>query len=226
MMFSISLKYFTAVVLIAQQAGNGKESCWQTVSANAAVILTLLTLFVLIWQTCETRRAVNIARSTLVSTFRPRLILRRVSLRPGTAIPTLGSPDPHKWEVDYAIANTGGAKGDITVRSFIVKMFNADGLPVPLPYAPPVEESPFTLGPGEEKQFSVELEKELIFLFRQLGVKRGNLRYQDTKYVYFLGYIHYKDELGIVRKMAVLRHYNTESGRFQVENDPDYEYSD
>ena len=62
--------------------------------------------------------------------------------------------------------------------------------------------------------------------FRMLGIRRGNLHHQNTRYVYFLGYVHYNDELGIVRKMAVLRHYNTETGRFILVDDPDYEYAD
>ena len=195
--------------------------------ASLTLCLAILTLGALIWQTIETRYAVRIANKTLVSTFRPRLILRQVSLCVGTFVPALGAPDEESWKVDYVIANTEGTRAHITSTSFAEKMFSKGGLPVPLPYAPPIAGSTFSRQPGEEKEFSVGLESDLISLFRILGyVRGGNLKHQRTAFVYFLGYVHYKDDLGVVRKMAVLRHYDTESGRFTVVDDPDYEYAD
>jgi hypothetical protein len=203
----------------APQTGKGSnDTDWM-------VYVAVATLFVLIWQTYETRRAVNIAHETLVSTLRPRVILRRVSLRPGTNISTQGAPDRHKWEVDFVAANTGGTTARISTRSFIVKMFDDAELPVFLPYGPEDSER-FSLEPGEERGFSVGLESELIALFRQLGVRGGYLNRQRTAHVYFFGYVHYEDDRGTVRKMAVLRHYDTEAGRFRVVGDPDYEYAD
>ena len=109
------------------------------------------------WQTIETRYAVRIANKTLVSTFRPRLILRQVSLCVGTFVPALGAPDEESWKVDYVIANTGEHRDHITSTSFAEKMFSKGGLPVPLPYAPPIAGSTFSLQPGEEKEFSSRL---------------------------------------------------------------------
>jgi hypothetical protein len=197
---------------------NWKELCGLTI--------TFCTLVALIWQTRETRRAVNIARSTLVSTFRPKLILRNITLRQGTNIPTHGVPDAHPWKVDYVIANIGGSRAHVTMRSFAVKIFEGKELPFPLPYARQAEENTFALEPGEERELSVGLEENLITLFRHLGVKGGYLDHQRTAFVYFFGFVQYTDDIQIVRKMAVLRHYETQTGRFCMVSDPDCEYAD
>jgi len=197
---------------------NWKELCGLTI--------TFCALIALIWQTSETRRAVNIARSTLVSTFRPKLILRNITLRQGTNIPTHGVPDAHQWKVDYVIANIGGTGAHVTMKSFAVKMFDGKELPFPLPYAKPVEENAFVLKPGEEREFSVGLEEDLIALFRHLGVRGGYLDHQRTAFVYFFGFVQYIDGIQIVRKMAVMRHYDTQTARFLVVSDPDSEYAD
>jgi hypothetical protein len=198
--------------------GNWMELC--------GLAITFCTLVALIWQTRDTRRAVNIARSTLVSTFRPKLILRSITLRQGTNIPTHGVPDTHPWKVDYVIANIGGSRAHITMRSFAVSMFEGKELPFPLPYARQAEENAFVLEPGEERELSVGLEENLITLFRHLGVKGGYLDHQRTAFVYFFGFVQYTDDIQITRKIAVLRHYETKTGRFLMVSDPDCEYAD
>jgi hypothetical protein len=218
-MFSIMLKSLMLLAAIPAAKNLTDVGCALNIPTVVACALNVLTLVVLI---CQTR----LTRKTLVSTFKPKLVLRRVSLCEGTSIPTQGVPDAKPWKVDYIIANTGGTKASITSRSFAVKMFNDKELPVLLPYAPQAAESKFSLQPGEEKEFSVGLESALVSLFRIGGVKGGYLKCQNTAYVYFLGYAHYEDELGVIRKMAILRHYDTETGRFRVVDDPDYEYAD
>jgi hypothetical protein len=192
----------------------------------ATGIVATLTFIVLIWQTVETRRAVGVAKKTLVSTFRPKIILRRVSLRIGTMIPTMGVADPEPWMVDFAIANIGGTKAHITKRSFTVAMRKDHELPAVLPYAPEPKDAAFSLGPGEEREFAVKPEQELIDLFRHVGTKGGYLKNQRTAFVYFFGYVHYKDDLGVIRKTFVLRHYDTETGRFTTVDDADFESAD
>jgi hypothetical protein len=189
--------------------------------------VAVATLVILIWQTFETRRAVNVARDTLVSTFRPKIIFRSVSLCPGTMIPTDCVPDDKPWGVLYVIANVGGANARITRKAFAVKMFDSDALPSSLPYPRWAEEPEFILAPGEEKAFLVPLEAEAVNLFRVMGgIRGGHLSHQKTAHLHFFGVLIYIDGRGIFRKMSVLRHYNTETGRFDVVADPENEYSD
>jgi len=193
---------------------------------NWTIYIAILTLLALIWQTYETRRAVNIANKTLVSTFRPKLVVRRVALSKGTNIPTVGVPDEKPWKVDFVIANIGGTKAHVTSKSFTVKMFDNKELPPVLPYALGASEFTFSLEAGEEKELSVGLEIELLTLFRLLGTQGGYLNKQKTAFVYFMGYVHYNDDVGVIRKTFVLRHYDTETGCFKVVDEPDYEYAD
>lgn len=195
-------------------------------AVNWTLCIAILTLLALIWQTYLTKCAFKIANKTLISTFRPKLVVRRVSLSNGTDIPTLGVPDEKPWKVDFSVANIGGTKAHITIRSFAVKMFDNKELPPMLPYALGASEPTFSLAAGEEKELSVGVEIDLIKLFRHLGTRGGYLDKQNTAFVYFMGYVHYKDDVGVVRKTFVLRHYDTETGRFKVVDDPDYEYAD
>lgn len=191
----------------------------------ALVIVGFLTVLAIVWQSWETRRAVEISKKALISTFRPRLILRAVFPCEGTDIPTAGVPDPKPWKIDFAIANIGGSRAYIMKHSFAIRCFD-EGIPVPLPYKP-ASDIGFYLQPGEEKEFSAEVGKELTDLLRLVGgFKAQYLSQQKTAYMYFFGYVRYKDDLGIIRKMAILRHYDPIVYRFRVVRNPDCEYSD
>jgi hypothetical protein len=192
----------------------------------ALVTAAILTLFFVGWQAYETRRAAQIGNKTLIASLRPRLTLRSVWLRTGTAIPTMGIPDAEPWRVEYSIANCGGSQAHIIGASFMVVTFDKNELPAVPPYTNHVVHKDITLQPGEDRESSVGIEVELVSLFRMMGVKGGYLAHQRTAFIYFLGHVRYKDDLGIVRRLAVLRHFDTASGRFTVVDDPQYEYAD
>jgi hypothetical protein len=179
----------------------------------------ILTLWAIAEQSRDTRRAV-------IASLRPRVILRSAFPSEGTMIPTVGVPDAKPWRVDFVIANTGGSRAYISKRSFAIGCFDK-GIPIRLPYKEPTADSGFYLQPGEEKQLSVELGQELTNLIRLVGgFNAPYLSQQKTAYLYLFGYAHYRDNLGIVRKIAVLRHYDPKLYRFIAIDNPDYEYAD
>lgn len=189
---------------------------WPNGVTTWAIILTLLAISE---QSRETRRAV-------IASSRPRVILRSAFPSEGTMIPTVGVPDAEPWKVDFVIANTGGSRAYISKCSFAIGCFD-EGIPIPLPYKEPTAARGFYLQPGEEKELSAELGQELTNLIRLVGgFKAPYLSQQKTAYLYLFGYARYRDDLGIVRKIAVLRHYDPKLYRFVAVDNPDYEYAD
>jgi hypothetical protein len=48
------------------------------------VVVGSVTCFVVAWQSFETRRTANVAYKTLLSTLRPKLIIRKIDIHRGT----------------------------------------------------------------------------------------------------------------------------------------------
>jgi hypothetical protein len=198
-------------------------SAWGWAEGHSAdwwlAVAAFLTLMFLGWQAWETRRAVMIG-------LRPRLVIRRVWLKAGTMIPTLGVPDAHPWTVEFDIGNIGGSAAKVTSSSFALTVF-ARGLPTRLAHAQQTGFKPFSLQPGEEREMSISVGDDLVNLFRVMGGTVGPyLKYQDTGHVYFWGYAQYRDKLGIARNIAALRHYDSEVGKFKAVDDPEREFAD
>jgi hypothetical protein len=102
-----------------------------------------------------------------------------------------------------------------------------DQLRRPLPYAQETDARNICLKAGEERGFSLEIEKKgLVDLFRHMGTKAANLQHQLIARVYFFGYIAYADDAGVIRKSALLRHYSLENGKFESVGLTDHEYAD
>lgn len=68
-------------------------------------------------------------------------------------------------------------------------------------------------------------DQELIQLISAWSNKQQVTNANDSPY-YFFGYIQYRDDVGIVRRMTFCRRYNVGTKRFVDVNDPEYEYSD
>lgn len=166
------------------------------------------------------------ARKAIVLQFRPRLIVRKVSLRQGTYISTVGEPDRHQWKVEFTIANVGGSQAAIKRRGFEVSLFEK-GLPARMPYEMHDPTEPIRISAGQEIESSVLIKEEIVWYFKALqGAKGPYLGHQPIAHMYFWGCVEYADDTNVVRNMAVCRHYQTDSGKFVVIADSDYEYSD
>jgi hypothetical protein len=139
----------------------------------------------------------------------------------------MGVPDAHPWKVEFVIANVGGSTARIKTSSLTVNDLSDDQLRRPLPYAQETDARNICLKAGEERGFSVKIEKrELVDLFRHMGTKAANLQHQLIARVYFFGYAAYADDAGVIRKLAVLRHYDLENGKFEFAGSRDHEYAD
>lgn len=178
------------------------------------------------------KRQADLMHQSLVATFRPKLLVRKVSVHKGDGIGRCGLdqsgafvnlPDIDSWRIDFSIFNAGGSTAQNITRSFAVDTFT-EGIPVNLPYIQ-VTETKFSLGPGEEKWFSIELSKDLSDYYRAFMYSQWADK-QALGHVYFFGFCRYEDRLGLPRGVAVLRHYQTHTKKFKPSDDPDYEYAD
>jgi hypothetical protein len=217
----------SAVVFITcRQQNAAGEPRWRVLLAwpEGITAWAIIATFIVIgWQSYETGRSADIANRALLSTMRPRLIIRHIVIHRGTQISTFGVPDADPWRVDFDTVNVGQSAARITGHNFTIKR-NEDDIP---DFS--IEEkscSPFSLQPGERRTMSIKIGQELMDILRHIrpdGLAQG---YQNTNHLYFWGHAQYTDGLGIVRNISVCRRYENKMGRFTPGIDPDYEYAD
>jgi hypothetical protein len=199
----------------------------------AIVLVGIVTCVVIAWQSWETRRAAkatqksaDAANKTLISTLRPKLIIRKIEIHRGTNVPTIGVPDADPWKVNFEFSNIGQGTAHILDYGFAISRLESER-DTEISYmdgdAKPI---PFSLEPGEDMPLSINIDGELISILRHIGEDGLATGYQKTDHIYFFGDASYTDDLGITRHIAACRHYENSSRRFIAVDDADREYSD
>ncbi len=169
-----------------------------------------------------TGAAVKIAQATLVSTFRPKLIVRGLSMYRDTA--TVDDVKPCR--VGYDLVNIGGTAAHIVQREVCVH-YNK-GWDVGDVSSTEKSKEEFTLRPGEFREEFVELGTEVTQRLGHLETRlaQGVNNPVMVGEMFLTGRVEYRDDTGATRRTAFHRSYNQETKRFSVVTDPDYEYSD
>lgn len=161
----------------------------------------------------------GLQRWQYLTTHRPKLIIRRISLDEGTPI---GIPIGMLWKIQFIIANVGGSHATIIESNATFLKFD-DGLPAIPPFSKEVNTVKI---PDREAGQSDPPE----FLHLDTATINTLCQYQghgNSKGAFhFFGYIQYQDDLEIVRRMAFCRRYDVITKRFSKVDDPEYEYSD
>ena len=133
------------------------------------------TLFVIGWQSW-------FARQTLLATFRPKIVVRRIRIQPGTVISERGVPET-PWTVVFDITNSREGRAKIMSYNFAI-----DRLPKE-PRVFDVAEKrtiPFVLASGQTKTDKIEIGKELTSTLRHLAGSEGLAQgWQGTDQIYF-----------------------------------------
>ena len=164
------------------------------------------------------------ARDDFISTHRPKLIVRRVSLNIAK-----GSGLADVLGVQFIVANLGDT------RATIIEMNARLWLPEVsqnLPPIPPYGQSTYpglTIESGESPTLT-HYEHGLLarFEFRD-GFAKTAMAAGGTDSgpaLLFIGYVDYEDGLKRQRRTAFLRQYNFATQRFDPIPHPDYEYQD
>jgi hypothetical protein len=168
----------------------------------------------------------GLQRWQYLTTHRPKLIIRRISLDEGTPITT---PISRPWKIQFIIANVGGSRATITESNATFLEIGGEDLPAIPPFSNETDTIKTLIreagqsDPPECLYLDEETVKKLIF--RQMQVAsawEGN----GESLFYFFGYIQYRDGVEIERRMAFCRRYNLITKRFSKIDDPDYEYAD
>jgi len=221
--------FFLALILILTQplseswSRSEKLTFAYDILTGLLVCIALGTGLAIIWQACETRRATDIANRTLNAILRPKLIIRRIRIHWGTAIPTQGQPDEDPWRIDFEMVNAGKGTARIVGHNFRANRikdefpdFGLEEQTVP----------PFELQSGEKRPISIPIVKELVFILRMIGISGLAQAYQGTDRLFFWGNAQYLDANNVRRQVGVCRLYNNKAGKFKPTDDTDYEYSD
>jgi hypothetical protein len=196
-------------------------------------IVGIITCCVIGWQSWETRRSADAAKTIAISTLRPKLIIRGVALLPGRYVEIAGErkvEDDLVWQIECLIANIGGTTAHVTESNLTVALIEeTNGR---LPTFPPYDDSrnalgTFTIKPGEHKQVQVPLTPEKnTFRFRLMRTMREGGNLGSGGNMYCLGFLQYQDAAKIERRTAFCLHYDARTECFNRVGNPDYEYAD
>ncbi len=206
---------------------------WITWAANPSfvlvgvggIIVAAMTLRKIERQTRATEDAVRISQATLVSTFRPKLIVRSLSIYRDTAI----VDDVRPCRARYDLVNVGGTVAHIVQREVCVhykKGWGGEDAGNVSNTENSKEE--FSLKPGEFREGFIELGTEVTQRLGHLEARlaQGVNNPVMVGEIFLTGRVVYRDDTGAARRTAFHRFYNQETKRFSVVADPDYEYSD
>jgi hypothetical protein len=182
------------------------------VIATFTVVLALVTRR----QARLTRESIELARAEFISTHRPKLVVRELAMLEPEAGGTV--------KVRYVIANIGVGKARIA-ESWIELQDSRDRILRPLQPAEganPIGRETMAGGTHIFREHDTTASSLSFAVGREIHA-RG---YAPVATVFFRGFIVYLDDNGIRRRTAFCRMWNFETRRFDVMNDPDYEYAD
>lgn len=159
-----------------------------------------------------------------LATNRPKLIIHRISLDGGNGDWfTPGSKIP---KIQFSVANIGGSRATI-IESNATFVKIEGHLPALPPYSMDIDTLKTTVREAGQSDPPETLDIVGVELVREISSWNNKiLTNTDNSPYYFFGYIQYRDDVDIVRRMTFCRRYNAGTKRFIEVNDPEYEYSD
>jgi len=208
------------------------------------IILSVLTgLYVLFaaLQWCAIKEQARLMRMQFVLSQRPRLIVRNIVTREPAKVQG-GEPEPFVPGAfitgQFYVTNVGGSRAEITQSLCWVRAYFGVNLPMETPYEGSIGNNPVqgileagqsaigVIGSGSQGETSVRLTQEQfkgIFPkndpeLQAIGSSRWSL--------YVLGWIRYRDDIGLSRTTAFCRRYNPVIERFEKVIDLDYEHEE
>jgi hypothetical protein len=185
----------------------------------------MFTLGAIVWQAIETRRSVKIATQTLVTNFRPQVIVRSVKLDPPATLFYDRRADG-KWNIEIHLRNTGGTEATVSKCEVWFQMYSREGNPIDTIWGNIFDQA-FSLLPGGRHALTGTLPEG--DKFRQSlhsiesSVERNHIQ---MRYPTCHGTITYRDGNGFERKTGFMRQFNVGGQRFAVVDDPEHEYQD
>ena len=209
-----------------------RAEAWAAIFAGVMVIITFSQLGMFFWQLRLTRNATNnaaqaalatvrnfnLSREDHIATHRPKLFVRRLSIR---------EVESGELEIGYFVVNAG------PLAARIIRTGGRLWLPFQWPLgAPEIEDiqerDNIQLESGQERRLTYTVTNEDLtaeYGFRTSPVRVLD-RSTDRTRIIFMGYVIYLDPLNREHRTGFLRPYDPDTFRFSVSNDPDHEYQD
>ena len=207
---TIIISFLTAIILAFQLIVFGRQAKRLKETIDEMKVATKATQEAASAATAQTAVAVK----EFISTHRPRLIIRNITIEPST-----GPNQPLK--INGTFANVGETPATITESNLSIligiNIFNAR---TPFGHARN-NLNGVHFEPGGAFTFWVD--EPSINLDNPMIMQNIALR---ASVLYFFGFVMYRDDSGILRRTAFCRRYNPTTERFDQTNDPDYEYVD
>lgn len=186
-----------------------------------------LTAGILAWRTLNAiKRQGDLAHATLVSTFRPKIVVRTINLIPD-------STDGHTagdWTITLRLMNTGGSPAHI--RDSRIDFDWLRRSPDSLHHIQSAGVEEFSLAAGESKVVALTLQNEIqggANLHIQLRLSENTVLQGGHRQMTFLscsGSILYADDIGIKRTTGICRTYDIKTRSFVPSTSPEKEYVD
>lgn len=185
------------------------------------VIVTAVLAGIGVWQGCQLKRSIDLARDEFISTHRPKIIIRAIYRDDAPDNETEPMP-----QMTFSIANIGSTPATVFEISATVREIDWDLCPRPA-YATSTKYNtvihignplPLTIHIGDDVAGKQNFE---------LGFWIGNKAFEVSRTsICCFGFILYKDSLDHIYRTAFLRRYNPSPDRWDKIDDPDYEYQD
>jgi hypothetical protein len=185
------------------------------VFAGAVALFTLGLLISAVWQGCLIGAQIRLARQEFISTHRPELVVRRISLH--------DRDRSARVRVQWIVANIGASPGKIVESNATLRFYEG-----PLPAIPNYDNDTASMGNMEihsgvsapiNKTFAFNAENWFSYFANE---KDGG----GPNGLYFFGYVLYEDGLKRLRHMAFCGRYDPKTERFVSVGDPNYEHEE
>ena len=207
---------------------------WPNGTTTWAIILTLLALSE---QTQQTRKAAEasakqaeIAKTALVSSFRPKIVLRSITLNPPN-LAAYHAANDGIWKIDALLVNEGGTKAMVETCELEFVWDKDDPVPWVKKITPICTEvwNSFVIPPAARHPLQVSIPYDTGFggtfdLIVQMLDKQNSLGQHEWPTC--RGKIVYVDGNGHWRQTGFYRKWNIPDERFQRSDDPEFEYQD
>lgn len=186
------------------------------------VIMAFPTLLFLGWQSWETRKSARAAQVALVLAQRPRLEVRNLVI----VNPDIANRSESFVGAYFDVVNAGGTAA-IVIQSHCMN-WNGANLPMKRPFEELAENNPIEVAariePGATQRGNFTISTMDLSVARHMAANpKGFIQIHP---LYVMGFIKYRDTLGICRETVFCRQYDTIKQRFFAVIDPDYEYTD
>jgi hypothetical protein len=174
------------------------------------------------------RQQAEIARTTLVSSFRPIIVVRRLALNPRSYAAYRAANDDI-WKVELTLANQGSTKATIEQCELKISVFREN----PLPWHRDSSDFASTQWTGLSVPAAGRLSLEFVIpresaFWVSFGTQVEMLDRGSEQGVWPTchGTIVYVDDNGHRRQTGFFRQWDIPGERFQISKDPELEYQD